>query len=247
MEVKQSLVGLQTQDIQQDVNSSIARFCKEQWREFNRFSGMAAFAVVGLWIALMAGMIVWGVPPTAIEEWFAVIQNNPLLAGFYLDPIDLIAFTLLIPVYLGLYHTLRESRPALVTLAAIFVFIGIGVCIATVGSYWSLLSLSEGYTTAVTESQRAQFLAAGQAVIAIADNGFFLGRIMSVGGLMFAVAMIHNPFFGKTQAYIGILAMGIDILGIFSDVFTGIGGTFWVIWFLWIGLTLYRRVGSDAK
>ncbi len=247
MDAKQSLVVSQNLDIQQDVNGVLARIGKEQWRGFNRFSGVAAFAVVGLWIALMAGMIAWGVPPATVEEWFVVLESNPLLAVFYMDPIDLMAFALLIPVYLALYHTLRENRPALVTFAAVLVFIGIGVCFATVGSYWSLMSLSEGYTIATTEAQRAVFLAAGQAVIVIAENGFVLGRIMSVGGLLFAVAMIRNPAFGKAPAIIGILAMGIDILGIFNDMFTGISGTFWVIWFLWIGLTLYRRVGSDMK
>jgi len=72
---------------------------------------------------------------------------------------------------------------------------------------FNMLSLSDQYAAATTDEQRAMFLAAGQAMLAIwTGTAFDVGYILEgVALLIIAVVMLRSTLFGKVTASVGIL------------------------------------------
>jgi len=81
-----------------------------------------------------------------------------------------------------------------------------------------MLTLSNQYAAATSDTQRAMFLAAGQATLAIhhnnsyADTGIYLSFLLvSVSGLIMSVVVLRSKVFSKGAAYVGILANGFGL------------------------------------
>jgi hypothetical protein len=70
-----------------------------------------------------------------------------------------------------------------------------------------MLSISSQYAMAGTDAQRATFLAAGQALLAMYQGSpFFVSFILqSVAALIISVVMLRSNIFSKAAASIGIL------------------------------------------
>ena len=84
-----------------------------------------------------------------------------------------------------------------------------------------MLSLSNQFTAATTEAQRAAILAAGEVMVALFHGtafqvSYFLG---SIGGLLIAIAMLRSNSFSKFTAYLRIGSSVFD----FGLLIPGIG------------------------
>ena len=77
-----------------------------------------------------------------------------------------------------------------------------------------MISLSEKYAAATTEATRAQFLAAGEAILATDiwhGTGAIIGGILvQSSAVLISVVMLHSTVFGKITAYLGIVMHGLD-------------------------------------
>jgi hypothetical protein len=77
-----------------------------------------------------------------------------------------------------------------------------------------MLSLSDQYVAATTDTQRTILLAAGQAIlVGLQSTTFYVSYIlMSTAGLIISTVMLRsNNIFSKVTAYVGILA---SVLGL---------------------------------
>lgn len=203
----------------------------------------------------MAGMINVGPPvsPSTVMDWFRLLQQNRLLGLTLLNLFDLVNYALVGLIFLALFAALRRASPSWMVIAAALGFAGITSYFAS-NQAFTMLSLSEQYAAATTGAQRAMFLAAGQAVLAIHRNASFAGSgiylsflLVSVAGLIISAVMLRSSIFSKGTAYMGILAngfgLGYYIVFAFASALVfiplSISAIFLLIWYLQVGGRLW--------
>jgi hypothetical protein len=120
-----------------------------------------------------------------------------------------------------------------------------------------MVSLSEQYAHAATETEKIQLLSAGQAILAsdmFHSNGALIGGIISLcGSIIISFLMLKSRVFNKLTAYVGIFTHGLDLahilIGFFlpsiGNILMAIGGSLYLFWFPLVGLRLFqiRRTG----
>jgi len=161
---------------------------------------------------------------------------------------------MLIGLYLGtfpaMFVALRRINPIYAALAVVFTLIGVAGAFANESTF-SLFYLGEKYTTA-TEAQRAQLIAAGEAIIASDmwhGTAAYMGGILLQGsGVMISVIMLRSRDFSKVTACAGLLGNGFDLLqhvlhpfapsvSAFISMFMGL---FYFVWFPMLARDLWR-------
>jgi uncharacterized membrane protein YhaH (DUF805 family) len=129
-------------------------------------------------------------------------------------------------------------------------FLGLGLVLdlgVTVISWIGMITLSQNYTAATSDAQRAAYVAVADyalAVIAVSGPIFSL-VISSIGALIVSLVMLRGVF-NRATAYIGIVASifgfiygisvfvpALTILFIIAVLLSG-------IWYLLLGSRLYR-------
>jgi hypothetical protein len=197
-------------------------------------------------------------PPDTVLEWFALLQQYRVLGLTLLNFFDLVNYALVGLIFLALYAALRQVHRSLMTLAAVLSFLGIAIYFAS-NQAFSMLSLSNQYAAATIESQKAMYLAAGQAVLAIHNNNQGMGLYMSlllvsIAGLIIASVMLRSKIFSRGTAYVGILAnvfglgyylvLGIAPAWVFIPL--SLSAPFLLIWYLLIGRQLWKISSQPA-
>ena len=200
-------------------------------------------------------------PPGTVIDWFTLLQNNRLLGLFYLDFFDIVDYALVGLMFLALYVALRRVNKGWMAIATTLGLVGITVYFAS-NTAFSMLSLSDQYAAATTDAQRAMFLAAGQAVLAISNSGtvyhgtgiYVSFLLLAVAGLIASAVMLRSSIFGRVTAYVGILAGAFDLAYCITFAFVpamtvyllSAAGLLLMIWHILIGLRLYR-LGRPEK
>jgi hypothetical protein len=121
---------------------------------------------------------------------------------------------------------------------------------------FALLALSRQYETAATEAQKASFLAAGEALLAMNHPGApYIGAgftlalfLVTVAGLIFASLMWRSPAFGRAAAITGILAHSFMLALFVALAFApdwvalppSLSAVFLLAWYLLIGWRLFK-------
>jgi hypothetical protein len=232
------------------------------WKALYRIGGVAPLITLALYLSQVV-FISWEEFPSTTLDWFSLFQHNKLLGLFYLNALDMISIALLGPMFLALYVALKRDSESCMAIAALFAFLGIAVFIAPRSATLSVLALSDQYAAATTEAQRAQALAAGDAVTALLQPtpqtiGFLL---IAVAALITSLVMLRSQVFGNVTAYVGILASALTLadnislvlLPSIAGLLMGIAGVFWVVWWVLIARRLLQlgrsvsaeRVGPD--
>ncbi len=151
--------------------------------------------------------------PINAGDWFTLLQNDLFVGLALFNLIDLINYALVGLIFLALYGALRGINKSAMVIATVFGFVGIAVYFAS-NQAFSMLDLSKHYADAATDVQRAMYLAAGEALLAI-DNpgtiyqgtGMYLSYLfVLLAGLITSVVMLRSQIFSRWAAYAGILA-----------------------------------------
>src|SRR4030043_636431 len=103
-----------------------------------------------------------------VIDWFTQLQSNWFMGLRNLGLLNIIMFTLGIPMYFALYAAHRKVNKLFAALAMIISFIGVAIFFATNRAF-PMLELSKQYASAITDSQGSGFLAAG-------EGNIFLGE-----------------------------------------------------------------------
>ena len=183
------------------------------WRLLYRASGAVALTTAVLIPLQIIVFIAWPPPlESSAIDWFRLFQDNWLLGLLSLDLLLLVDYILLIPVVLALYVALRRASESLMAVATALYFVAIAAYFAS-NTAFEMLSLSDQYAAATTDTQRAMYLAAGQAMLATFEGTAFQVSyvLASVAGIMIGAVMLRSKIFGRVAAYALILG---DVIGL---------------------------------
>jgi hypothetical protein len=198
--------------------------------------------------------------PGSALDCFTVFHGNRLVGLTLLNLFDIVNYALVSMIFLGLYVALRRINRGLMTLAAALALTSTGIYLAS-NQAFAMLALSDQYWSAATDARRTMLLAAGDALLAIQNTGANYGPgiyvsflFVNLAGLLAAIVMMRSAAFGKTAAWIGILANVLGLMYYFSNSFApalnaiplSISAPFLLLWYLRIGWTLLR-MGRETQ
>ena len=144
---------------------------------------------------------------------------------------------------------LRQTNEAMMAIATVLFFIGMAEFFAT-NTGFSMLSLSNRYAAATTDTERSILLAAGEAMLTIFnENAFLLSYVLvSISWTMISVGMFRSTTFSRINSTAGILAGSSGLLAVLlehttpaSYLFIAISFYFAAIVFLFIWMILTGR------
>ena len=228
------------------------------WKCLFYIGGVAAFLQLTCVLMYIIVSVTLGPKPGTVEEYFSLLQANPIVALLRSDLITLILLALYLGTFPALYIALKPISPSFTALATLFTLIAVTVVFAT-HSDFSMLYLSDRFAEAATAVERSQFLAAGEAVIASnswhGSGGYMAGILLQSAGVMISVIMLRSKDFSKVTAYAGLLANGLDliqhILHPFApslpSAFLMIAGLFYLVWFPMLARDLFRLGRQGLK
>jgi hypothetical protein len=133
----------------------------------------------------------------------------------------------------------------------ILAFAGVTLFLAA-PSALSFLTLSDRFAAATGEGQRAQFLAAGEAVLASdmwhGSRALVSGLLMQAGTLLFSALMLRSSAFGRLTAWTGVITHGLDLAHILVSPFVPMGGVvlmavagpLYLVWFPLLARDFFR-------
>lgn len=233
-----------------------------EWTTLYKVGGIAALTAailfrrnIGAEVSLFTGM---EAIPHSAAEWFDLLQADPFVGLSFLAVFDLFNYFLEGLVFLALGAALWKAGKERVALALASGLVGIAVSFATNISL-SMLSLSQQYVEATSETQRAALLSAGQSLLAF--NGTMAGfpgtgvylvwLLIALAGLSFSNLLFPS---NRATAIFGLLAAGCDLAycltfpfsTVLQVILMSLGGAFWMIWHLLVARVLLQRTKEQA-
>jgi hypothetical protein len=235
---------------QQTMVSAAAAEAEGKW--LFRVGGISAL-VLGLgYVAIIPLYALVGAPPKDGEAWLKYLAGkSPVWWGIL--GLSVLTDVLFIPVALALYHALKGiSRNAMLVAAA---FVGLFVVLdlaVTWPNIAALITLSGKYAVAMSDAQRAAYVAAANyasAVVGSSLEGVYSIGILSLGILVAGLIMLRGVF-GKITAYLSVLTGILGIVSVVGPLFmSALGVTVIItsvlttIWVVLVGVRLFRLGG----
>jgi hypothetical protein len=145
-------------------------------------------------------------PPDSVSGWYELFGRNRLVALVDLDALLLVDYLLAGLVFVALWVTLRPSAPAAANTMLVLELIAITTYIASNPAV-EMMSLADRYSTAATDLQRQQILAAGEATIVTwTGTAFVMSYLLSaVATLLGSIVMLRTHAFTRTTGVVGII------------------------------------------
>jgi hypothetical protein len=233
------------------------------WQWLYRIGGVAILIAVvvfrrhfGAELTLLMDMGVIDLkPPSSALDWFTLLQANRFLGLLLLDLFDIVNYLLVGLMFLALYGALRRANKVAMTVATACILVGVAVYLAS-NQAFALSALSDQYAAASTDAQRATFLAAGEALLAIHNpNGIHLGLLLvALAGLIASVVMLRSHIFGKATATAGLVAntlvlsyfVALPLVPAIAPLFPASSAPFRLIWYILIAWRLLQ-LGRGAS
>lgn len=222
-----------------------------------RIGGVSALLQLAAILASIGIAVALGPRPTSAAEFFAIQQANPLAA---LLRGDFVLMFFLLGAYLGtfpaLWWNLRHIHPIAATFAALFTIIAVMLSFSGESTF-AMLHLGDLYATASSESARAQFLAAGEAVLAAgwwnSSGSYMTGILLQGGGVIISLVMLRSRDFSKVTAVSGLLGNALDLtqhllhpfapsIAVPIQMFMGI---FYFVWFPMLARDFFKLANGQ--
>jgi len=190
---------------------------ESSWRSLYIAGGTSALIVGALLIVEMIVYLATSAPRlTDSAGWFTLFQDHRLVGLVDFGILELYALAFLVPLFLALYAALKRAGQSYVAIAAILAFVGIAANFAT-SKLFTLLALSDLYAAASTAALKSQFLAAGQAALAVSAQGGISGSVeggipLAVASLILSVVVLRSHILGRAAGHAGNLANGIALV-----------------------------------
>jgi uncharacterized membrane protein YdbT with pleckstrin-like domain len=126
------------------------------------------------------------------------------------------------------------------------------MCFIAARPAFEMLYLSNGYTAAGTDTERAMFLAAGEAKLStFHGTAFHISYILgSISGLIISLVMLRTNIFSKATAYVRIASSVFDfglyvpVIGVYIAVFSVL---FLSVWSIMIARRLFQFAKETSK
>jgi hypothetical protein len=219
------------------------------WKDLYRIASFAAVTIVIL-IPVQILVFVISPPPSTVEDFFMLFQNNALLGLLSLDLLLMVDYVLMIPIFLAIYVILRKTNQSYAAISTAMGLVGIIVYFSS-NTAFDMLYLSEQYDFTKADIQQSLLLAAGQSMLAIFQGTTFHVSyvLLSVATLILSILMLKSRVFGKGTGTAGILlaVVGLGLylpgIGLFLSIVSLIPGT---AWYLLVARSLLK-ISKQAK
>jgi hypothetical protein len=230
---------------------------EKHWKLFYKIGAILIFLAV---LVMLTEIFLTALPDgnrveLTIEQLFDMYNRNWFMAMRYMGLINIIASTLLLPVFFSLYGLYRHNLKVFASFSLILSFTGYAIFMAD-NTTFAFLELAEKYFKAISDTNKTILLAAGEALFAKGAShtpgtfpGFLLGQI---AGIFFSIIILKGKVLKKSTGIIGLI--GFSFLLIFEIVssfmgnlfyeaiiFAMIGGIMTLVWYVLIGLGLLKN------
>ncbi len=222
-----------------------------------KLGGASALVLLLYSLATILIMVFTGGQPATVEETFTMLQENRFVGLLRLDLLTQFVMPLYYLLFRGSFVAYRRTPQAVTAaLATVLIFVGLTMFLAT-PSVFSYLFLSDKYALAASEAQRAQLLAAGEAILASdmwhGSGAIVGGLLLQAGALWISVVMLSGKAFGKATAWVGIATHGLDLAHILANfvmpaagvALMGIAGPLYLVWFPLVAWRLFQLRRAD--
>jgi hypothetical protein len=216
-----------------------------RWALLYRVGAAAALASAVLIPIQVAVFMIWPPPlDGTAADWFVLLHRNRLAGLVDLDLLLAVDNALLVPLLLALYVVLRKVHESAMTLAVALGLVGVVMYLASNPAI-QMATLSDRYSAATTDQQRAATRAAGAAMLAIwQGSGFHAAYLLgSIAGIVIGVVMLHSGLFSRTAGWLAVLANGVGLglyvptVGVYISVFSVV---FLEVWYLLVARRLVQ-------
>lgn len=225
-----------------------------RWSALYTLGGAAAMLAAIITPIAIAAFIIWPPPlDGTAAEWLDLFQRNWMRGLLGLDLLLIPVLILQVPILLALYLALRRVNEPVMLVTTVIGLIGIALHLSS-NTAFEMLSLSRDYAAAATDSERALFLAAGEAMLATYEGTAFhlnyvLGQLVAI---VLGFIMLRTTIFNRTTAYLGIgsnmVGFGLYLpeIGLMLSALSGVG--IWV-WYILIAKRLFelKRMSAAAS
>ena len=183
-----------------------------QLKAYLRILGVLSIILFAI-IPFQAAVYFISPPPTTAIQYFTLFQKNLFLGFLDLDLSLTVDNLLFILIYIGLYLLLEKTNRILVTIGLVFAIVSVTLYVISREALFSMLTLSNQYSVATSETERASITTTGQTMLTIFNGtcfnvSYFLGGINMI---LFSIAMLKSDIFTKVTGWMGLL-MGILML-----------------------------------
>jgi hypothetical protein len=212
-----------------------------RWRPLFRTAGFAAVAVAVLTPIAITVFAIWPPPAGGVEQWYSLFSENPLDLPF------VVINVLMVPIMLALYISLTRLNPAMTALAGSLFLVGVAAFFASNPAV-EMLTLSNQFAEATTDTQRLALLGAGESMLATFNGtAFHVNYILAqTAGVILGTVMLRSTLFSARVAYLMIAgnAIGFGLylpeIGLAVSALSGV--ILWA-WFILIARS-FLRMGS---
>ena len=121
-----------------------------RWKGLYKVGGAAALTMLVLIPIQIIIFTVWP-PPSTVDGYFTLFQNNRLLGLLSLDLLYMLTNALLVLIYLALHAALKRASESFMAIALALGLVGIAAYFAS-NTAFEMLSLSNQYAAATTDA-----------------------------------------------------------------------------------------------
>lgn len=229
-----------------------------QWKTMYRAAAILVFAAVAVMISeIFLTMAPDGAADlgtrTGMDKWFDVFARNGFMAMRNLGLINIIATTMMVPVFFSLWGVHKEEQPVLAGLTLLVFSVGYAIFMAG-NSAFPMLALSIKHSSASPEV-RQTLSAAGEALIARGAShspGTFPAFALSeASSILSGILMYRGGVFSKAAGIVGICAFvmmfAFEVLASFMPsladvamILAMIGGIGAIVWYVLLATGLWK-------
>ncbi len=218
-----------------------------RWRSLYRIGAVAAVISVVIIPITIVAFFIW---PPFPDNILVLIQQDSFAGLMSLDFLYLLGNVFATPFFLVLYVTLKKVDEGWALLALTLGLLGL-VCLVPSRPIPEMFVLSEKYAAAVTDVERATYVAAAEAVLAIFHGmAYHAHYILGSSSLLISsFLMLRSATFSKATAYVGIVTnivvfgFYVPEVGVYISILSVFG---YVLWYILIARRLFQ-LGWDGS
>lgn len=135
----------------------------EKWGYLYKIAGYATIIMLII-IPIQIAIFTIFPFPDSIESWFELFNKNWILGLIHLDLLYIINNVIVAIMYLAFYFSLKKKNESLMIIALVLGLLGISAYLSS-NKALEMLSISNLYYDAVSETAKTIFLAAGQTML----------------------------------------------------------------------------------
>ncbi|MEM9075977.1 MAG: hypothetical protein AAGC43_03015 [Bacteroidota bacterium] len=211
-------------------------------KQLQKIGGLSAILEALIYILafiVYGGILVYPSAEASAVEKLGFLSENYLTLSFLNLSSYVLFGILLVVLVLALHQRVKEYAPILSKIAAVFGFIWAGLVIASgmIGN----IGLAKVVDIGTSNPEQAMWVWTSVSII---TEGLGGGNEI-VGGLwvlLLSLVAWKHELFSKASALLGVLIGIAGILTIYPlDIFKEIFGLSQIVWFVWIGILLFRK------